>query len=146
MFSPLNILNTYHRQSGLGSTCFRISSQATRTMVSLRRNLALTPRHTNEVPYKTLVRRQLEYATPIWNLYHKIQIQQVERTAARWTCRRWRNTSSVGDMLDDLEWLSLEARKEQTFLTFFCKIQSGTVSLEKVPDPGTKIEKNKGIL
>ena len=77
---------------------------------------------------------QLEYAAPIWNPYHKLQIQEVEkvqRTAARWTCRRWRNTSSVGDMLDGLEWPSLEARREQSSLTFFYKIHSGTVSLDK---------------
>ena len=78
----------------------------------LRRNLALAPRHTKEVAYKTLVRPQLEYAAPIWHPYHETQIAQVEkvqRTAARWTCRRWRNTSSVGDKLDELEWPSLEA-------------------------------------
>ena len=100
----------------------------------LRRNLALAPRHTKEVAYKTLVRPQLEYAAPIRNPYHKLQIQEVEkvqRTAARGTCRRWRNTSSVGDMLDGLEWPSLEARREQSSLTFFYKIHSGTVSLDK---------------
>ena len=66
--------------------------------------------------------------------YHETQIGQVEkvqRTAARWTCRRWRNTSSVGDMLDDLEWPSLETRREQSSLTFFYKIHSGTVDLDK---------------
>ena len=99
-----------------------------------RRNLALAPRHTEEVAYKTLVRPQLEYAAPIWNPYHNLQIQEVEkvqRTAVRWTCRRWRNTSSVGDMLEELEWPSLEARREQSSLTFFYKIHSGTVSLDK---------------
>ena len=82
---------------------------------------------------KTLVRPKLEYAAPIWHPYHETQIGQVEkvqRTAARWTCRRWRNTSSVGDMLDDHEWPSLETRREQSSLTFFYKIHSGTVSLD----------------
>ena len=51
----------------------------------------------------------------------------MQRTAAR----QWRNTSSVGDMLDELEWPSLEARKEQSSLVFFYKIHSGTVSLDK---------------
>ena len=57
------------------------------------------------------------------------QVEKVQRTAARWTCRRWRNTSSIGDMLDDLEWPSLE--REQSSLTFFYKIHSGTVDLDK---------------
>ena len=81
-----------------------------------------------------LVRPQLEYAAPIWHPSHDTQIAQVEkvqRTAARWTCRRWRNTSSVGDMLDELEWPSLEDRREQASLAFFYKIHSGTVSLDK---------------
>ena len=117
-----------------GQHVSEISCKATKTMGFLRRNLALAPKHTKEVAYKTLVRPQLEYAAPIWNPYHKLQIQEVEkvqRTAARWTCRRWRNTSSVGDMLDELEWPSLEARREQSSLTFFYKIYSGTVSLDK---------------
>ena len=100
----------------------------------LRRNLALAPRHTKEVAYKTLVRPQLEYTSPIRNPYHKLQIQEVEkvqRTAAKWTCRRWRNTSSVDDMLDELEWPSMEALREQSFLTFFYKVHSSTVSLNK---------------
>ena len=117
-----------------GQHVSEISCKATKTMGFLKRNLALAPKHTKEVAYKTLVRPQLEYAAPTWNPYHKLQIQEVEkvqRTAARWTCRRWRNTSSVGDMLDELEWPSLEARREQSSLTFFYKIHSGTVSLDK---------------
>ena len=100
----------------------------------LRRNLALAPRYTKEVAYKTLVRPQLEYAAPIWHPFHETQtekVEKVQRTAARWTCRRWRNTSSVGEMLDELEWPSLESRRERSSLTFFYKIHSGTVSLDK---------------
>ena len=117
-----------------GQHISEISSKATKTLGFLRRNLAFAPRHTKEVAYKTLVRPKLEYAAPIWHSYHETQIGQVEkvqRTAARWTCRKWRNTSSVGDMLDDLEWPSLETRREQSSLTFFYKIHSGTVDLDK---------------
>ena len=117
-----------------GQHVSEISCKATKTMGFLRRYLALAPRHPKEVAYKTLVRPQFEYAALIWNPYHKFQIQEVEkvqRTAARWTCRRWRNISSVGNMLDELEWPSQEARREQSSLTFFYKIHSGTVSLDK---------------
>ena len=41
---------------------------------------------------------------------------------------RWRNTSSVDDMLDELEWPSLETLSG---LVFFYKINPGTVSLDK---------------
>ena len=67
-----------------GQHISEISAKATKTMGFLRRNLAFAPR----------VRPRLEYAAPIWHPYHESQIKQVEkvhRTAARWTCRRWRN-------------------------------------------------------
>ena len=86
----------------------------------LRMNLAFAPK--------------LEYAAPIWSPHSKLQINQVEkvqRTAARLTCRRWRNTSSVGEMLDELEWPSLEARRDRSSLLLFHKIHSGAVSIEK---------------
>ena len=55
----------------------------------------------------------------------------MQKTAARWTCRRWHNKSSVDDMLDELEWPSLEDRRVKSSLTFSYKIHSGTVSLDK---------------
>ena len=117
-----------------GQHISQISSKATWTLGFLRQNLAFAPRQTKNVAYKTLVCPQLEYASPIWHPYVKTQIQQMEevqKTAARWTCRRWRNRSSVGDMLSELEWPSLETRREQPSLTFFYKIHSGIVSINK---------------
>ena len=117
-----------------GQHISEITCKATKTLGFLRRNLALAPKHTKEVAYKTLVRPQLEYAALIWHPYNETQtakVEKVQRTAARWTCRRWRNSSSVGDLLDELEWPSLESRRERSSLTFFYKIHSGTVSLDK---------------
>ena len=117
-----------------GQHISEISANATKILGFLRCNLAFAPRHNKEVAYKTLVRPKLEYTAPIWHPYHETQIGQaekVQRTAARWTCRRWRNTSSVGDMLDELEWPSLDTCKEHSSLTFFYKIHSGTVYLDK---------------
>ena len=97
-----------------GQHISEISSKATKTLGFLRRNLAFAPKSTQIVAYITLVRPKLENAAPIWSLNSKVQISQVEkvqRTAAYWTYRRWRNTSSVGEMIDELEWPSLEARR-----------------------------------
>ena len=41
------------------------------------------------------------------------------------------SASSVGDMLDELERQSLESRLEQSSLTFFYKIHSGMVYVDK---------------
>ena len=64
---------------------------ATKKLGFLPRNSAFAPMSTKEVAYKTLVQPKLEYAAPIWSPCSKLQINQVEkvqRTAARWTCRR----------------------------------------------------------
>ena len=86
-----------------GQHISEISSKATKALGFLRRNLAFATTSTKEVAYKTLIRPKLEYAAPFWSPYSKLQINQeekVQRTAARWTCRRWWNTGSVGEMLD----------------------------------------------
>ena len=93
----------------LGQHISEFSSKATKTPGFLCRSLAFAPMSAKEVAYKTLVRPKLEYAAPIWSPYAKLQInniEKVQRTAGRWTCRRWQNTSSVGEMLDELEWPS----------------------------------------
>ena len=117
-----------------GQHISEISSKETKTLGFLRRNLAFAPKSTKEVAYKTLVRPKLKYAAPIWSPYSKLQInlvEKVQRTAARWTCRRWRNTSSAKEMLGELVWPSLEARRNRSSLLLFHKIHSGAVSIEK---------------
>ena len=87
---------------------------------------------TNSVPESTRPRVNLAGSTrPVFFCFFFSFFFFPQRTAARWTCRRWRNTSSVGEMLDELEWPSLESRRERSSLTFFYKIHSGTVSLDK---------------
>ena len=83
-----------------------------------------------------MVRPKLEYAAPILSPYCKTQIQQVKkekRTAAHWTCRRWRYTSRVGEMFDELQWptVTLEAQRDQSPLLLFHKFHCGTMSIEK---------------
>ena len=74
--------------------------------------MALLPRHTKEAALRTLVLPQLEYP---YNDTETEKVEKVQRTAA--------NTSSINDMLDEL--------KLKSSLTFFYKIHSGTVSLDK---------------
>ena len=69
-----------------------------------------------------------------------------------WTCRRWLKTRSVGDMLSELEWPSLKTHRERSSLSFFYKINSGTMCTDKEKyliftlyfAPTTKTKSKKG--
>ena len=101
-----------------GQHISEITCKAPKTLGFLRRNLALAPRHTKEVAYKTLVRPQLEYAAPIWHPYNETQsakVEKAQKTAARWTYRRWRNSSSVGD--SRLKWIG-QKQSSRLFLPY----------------------------
>ena len=72
-----------------GQHISEITCKAIMTLGFIRRNLALAPRHTKEVAYKTLVRPQLEYAAPIWHPYNE---------TLRWRrCRRLQPGGPAGD-------------------------------------------------
>ena len=98
-----------------------IPSNDTRESVFGHRNFSRRERESNLGPLAPEASAKLQIN----------QIEKVQRTAARWTCRRWRNTSSVGEMLDELDWPSLEARRDQSSLLLFHKIHCGAVSIEK---------------
>ena len=54
-------------------------------------------------------------------LYETDTVEKAQRMTVRWICRGWRNASSHGDMMDDLE--NLPSLKERRVLT--AKTQSG---------------------
>ena len=98
-----------------------VTSKATKTLGFLHRNLILSPKETNA-------------AAPIWNPHHQTEINRIEkvhRTAARLACRRWRNQSYVGEMLDELQLPELQERRQQASVTFFYKIHTNLVIFEK---------------
>ncbi len=117
-----------------GTHIHNVTSKANKTLGFLRRNLAFAPRDTRESAFKTMVRPQLEFASCIWSPYTETDISKVEkvqRTAARWVCRRWRNQSHVGEMLEDLGWPTLAQRRDTASLAFFFKIHHGQVDIDR---------------
>ena len=71
------------------------------------------------------MRPKLEYSSCVWDPHNKNQINQLEmvqRRAARYTCNQYHNTSSVSDMLQQLQWPTLQLRRIQTRLVVFYKI------------------------
>jgi hypothetical protein len=53
----------------------------------------------------------------------------VQCRAARYATNRYRNTSSVTDMLDNLEWETLESRRTKIQLVMFFKIINDIVDI-----------------
>ena len=119
---------------GWGQHVSEVSSMAAETLGFLRGDLAFAPGSAREVACRALVWPGLGCAAPSLGSRLGLRIDQIERvrrTAARWTCRRWQNTSSVGEMLDELEWPSLDTRRDRSSLLLFHKIHCGAVSIEK---------------
>lgn len=114
----------------------RITVKANRTLGFLKRNIKTKQSKVREMAYNTLVRPQLEYASPIWDPYTKgkiLQIEKVQRRAARWTSNNFDPRSSVTGMLDDLGWRTLEQRRADARLCLFYKIVYGLVAIP-MPD------------
>ena len=92
------------------------------------------PKEAKVAACQALVRPQLEYAALIRNPHHQTEIDRIEkvqRTAADCACRRWRNQSHVGEMLEEFQWPELQERGQQASLTFLYKIHNNLVTIDK---------------
>jgi hypothetical protein len=110
-----------------------ITNKANRTLGFLRRNLQINHPQLKTTAYNSLVRPSVEYATTVWDPYTKDNIRKVEmvqRRAARFTLNRYRNRSSVSDMIEELGWQSLEVRREHQRLMMLYKIRNGLVAVD----------------
>ncbi len=108
------------------------TNSANRILGMLRRNLRTSSTKLKETAYQALVRPKLEYGSAIWDPHtskdrHKVEM--VQRRAARYVSNRYHNISSVTDMLNTLEWNTLEQRREHIRLTMLYKVANGLVAI-----------------
>ena len=102
----------------------------------LQRNLRVSNRDTKASAYFTLVRLNIEYCPSVWCPYTdqgKRKIEMVQRRSARYVTNRFRNMSSVTDILEELNWESLESRGTKIQLTLLYKIMNGMVDIPTSP-------------
>lgn len=121
-----------HRGLSWNSHIDRITAKANSTLGFIRRNIKTQNRKVRETAYNTLVRPKLEYVCPIWDPHTKrniLQIEKVQRRAARWTCNDFDSRSSVTDLLQELGWRSLEQRRADARLCLFYRIVHGLVAV-----------------
>ena len=112
-----------------------ITGKARRTLGFLRRNLNVNSKEVKENAYKALVRPTIEYGSTVWDPHQaelKHKIEMVQRQAARYVESRYRHTSSVGDMLKELRWESLEQRRLKARLVMLYKISFQLVAISPV--------------
>ena len=110
----------------------RIVKKGNSMLGFLQRNLRINNRETKASAYYSIVRPNLEYCASIWNPHTaqaKHKIEMVQRRAARYTTNRYRNTSSITDMLEDLSWDTLESRRTKIQLTMLYKIINNLVDI-----------------
>jgi hypothetical protein len=106
----------------------KITGKANRVLGLLRRNLRHTPREVKETAYKSLVRPILEYASPVWDPWQqkdKDKVEAVQRQAARFVMGKPHNPhkpDSVSAMLQDLEWDTLEKRRQRSSVIMLYRV------------------------
>nr|XP_054761047.1 protein mesh-like [Lytechinus pictus] len=82
----------------------------------LQRNIRDCPLKTKVLCYKALVLPVLEYADVVWDPFTQRNIsklEMVQRRYARFALGDFRRTSSVSDMLKQLQWATLQERRAQ---------------------------------
>ena len=105
-------------------------AKANRSLGFLRRNLNIGNSKVKQQAYFSLVRPVLEYAATIWHPYTDSltkKLEMVQRRAARYTLHRYRRTSSVGAMLEELKWKP--CLKEEESQVSPCSIRYTTIWL-----------------
>ena len=104
-----------------------ITSKANSKLSFLRRNLKGCPEKLRETAYFSLVRAFLEYSATVWHprqKYNSDKLEMVQRRAARFVKGRYRMFESITQMLEQLTWIPLSKKRENSRLILFYKIIS----------------------
>ena len=93
----------------------------------------LTINRVKATAYISLVRPILEYASSAWDphlLKDIYSIDQIQRRAARWVLQNYNRYSSVTSMQQQLNWSTLQQRRQRSRLVLFYKAMQNTITLE----------------
>ena len=113
-----------------------ITNKANKTLGFIRRNIKISSPQIKAQAYKTLVRPIVEYSSSVWNPYTETNIyklEMVQRRAARFVLNSYHNTASVSNMINHLNWKTLQTRRKEASLVMFYKIVYGLVFIPAQP-------------
>jgi len=101
-----------------------ISTKANKILNFLKRNLNGCSSSVKASAYLMLVRPSMEYAAAIWDPYHHndiLQLEKVQRRAARWALNDFDRYSSVTAMLQQLSWPTLNHVVKYSVYKYYSK-------------------------
>ena len=110
----------------------RTTSNASKILGYLKRNILTKHSGIREAAYKTIVRPQVEYASTVWSPHTKKDIHKIEmvqRRAIRWTQNSYSTYASVTQMQNELGLRSLEQRRADARVIMLFKIVHGLVAI-----------------
>jgi hypothetical protein len=110
----------------------QMTSKANKSLSFIRRNLQINSKSVKDRAYKSLLRPKLEYCCSVWDQYtteNIYKIEQVQRRTARYACHRHHNTSRVTEMIQSLDWSTLQERRLKTRLHIFYKIINNKIAV-----------------
>ena len=90
-----------------------VSKKVNQTLGFLKRNIKVHNKVLNSTVYTTLVRPQLEYASTVWSPHTATDVtklEAVQRRSVCWATHDYQRTSSMTQMIKDLNWRTLEQR------------------------------------
>ena len=96
----------------------------------LKRNFNMSNTKIKEKADMSLVIPTIEYASAVWHPYqqqHIYRLDMVQQRAAWYVTNRYHNTSSVSDMLEQLDWPPLQSHRTNSHLTLMHKMTSNRV-------------------
>ena len=107
-------------------------SSANQVQGMLKRNIKKAPQQTKINAANTLIRPRVEYGAAIWDPFTKDNIdklERVQRRAARYVYNDYSYNSSVTTMLNQLQWIPLQQRRQNIRLCWLYKIANGLVAI-----------------
>ena len=110
----------------------KVCKEVNSTQAFLQRNIRSYPRNIKAQCFTTFVRPVLEYASAAWAPHHKSDVDKLEavqRRAARFVMWDYHRTSSVANMLCQLNCPTLEHRRKVSKLVMLYKIHHRTVDV-----------------